>query len=175
MAQGIAAILQYRYAGDVLVNVFDDFQILKTYVDIMNLKFDGKFAVEYDISDDLEACLIPGMVLQPIVENALTHGLGNKEHDARLNIKGSIRKNEILFEISDNGQGMPPEKLQTLQDALAVREPGDFPEPGLRGVALVNVQRRIRIRFGDEYGINIDSIPGEGTSVTVSLPRILDN
>ena len=175
MAQGLAAILQYRYAGDVLVNVFDDFQILKTYVDIMNIKFDGKFAVEYDIKDDFETYLIPGMILQPIVENALTHGLGNKENDARLTLEGSVTENDILFEISDNGEGMPPDKLKTLQDALAVKELGDFPEPGLRGVALANVQRRIRIRFGDAYGIKISSIPGEGTTVTVSLPLISDN
>jgi len=175
MTEGLAAILQHRHAGDALVNIFDDFQILEKYIDIMNIKFGEKYSVEYEIEDSLEALLMPGMVLQPIVENALTHGLQSKACDAKLTIKGFTRGNDVFFEVSDNGAGIPPNRLKVIQENLAqatIAELSDFPEPGLRGVALQNIQRRVRTRFGDGYGVTIDSDFGGGTTVTLSMPVI---
>ena len=174
MADGLAAILQHQHSGDALVNVFDDLQILEQYVDVMNIKFDGKYTVEYDVEDKLEACMMPGLILQPIVENALTHGLQSKAQDARLIIKGLLRDDVVFFTISDNGVGIPPAKLKAIRDSLAGAEIGDFPAPGLRGVALENIQRRIRLRYGAEYGITVESDLGKGTTVTVSLPIVSD-
>ena len=181
MAEGLAAILQHRYAGDALVNIFDEFQILQQYIDIMSIRFGGTFEVEYDVADSLEACVMPGLILQPIVENALTHGLQGKDGGAILIISGRISElrtqnsnlsggEAVVFKISDNGKGIPPEKLKEIQISLAQTEFGDFLEPGLRGVALVNIQRRIRLRCGGDYGITIDSSVGKGTTVTVCLP-----
>ena len=178
MAEGLAAILQHQHAGDALVNVFDDFQILRTYIEIMNMKHDGRYAIAFDVSDRLEACLMPVMILQPIVENALSHGLGNKEADARLTIAGAIheetRDKTIVLTVADNGAGIAPDRLRAIRESLDLKEPGDFPEPGLRGVALANIQRRIRIRFGEGYGVTIDSTVGEGTTAKVTLPLISD-
>lgn len=170
MADGLAAILQHRHKGDALVNVFDEFEMLNQYISIMNMKFDEKFIVEYDVDDRLEACRIPGFILQPIVENALTHGLQNKESDAQLCIRGYIRDAAVIFEISDNGNGMPREKLTEIKRELRDLVISDFPEPGLRGVALTNIQRRIRIQCGDNFGIIVNSTPGSGTTVVVYLP-----
>ena len=174
MAEGLAAILKHQHSGDALVNIFDDFQILGKYVDIMNTKFENKFQVEYDVDDKLETYKMPGLILQPLVENALSHGLQNKEFDARMVIKGYLQGGKIVFEISDNGCGISPEKLTEIQENLIIAELSDFPSPGLRGVALSNIQRRIHIRFGEGYGIGISSTLGEGTTVTVTLPVILD-
>lgn len=174
MADGLAAILRHRHTGDAYVNIFDDFQIIEKYVDIMNIKYGGKFDVEYDVDDRLEAYMMPGLILQPIVENALTHGLAYKVGDARLVIKGSIGDDRIVFELADNGAGILPDKLKFMQHGLENTEYDDFPEAGLRGIALRNVQRRIRLRCGDEYGIWIDSAFGGGTTVTVTLPLVPD-
>jgi two-component system sensor histidine kinase YesM len=171
MADGLAAILRHQHAGDTLVNIFEDFQVLERYVDIMNIKHDGKFTVEYTVDDELEAYMMPGSVLQPIVENALTHGLGGKAADARLTVRGGIRDGRVVFEVEDDGCGIQPDTLADIRDALA-RAGGGFPQPGLKGVALVNVQQRIRIRCGEGYGLRLDSAPGEGTRVTVTLPMV---
>jgi two-component system sensor histidine kinase YesM len=173
MAEGLAAILQHLHTGDALVNVFDDMQILEKYLDIMNMKFDGKFSVKYEIDDRLVGCLVPGFILQPVVENALMHGLGNKEGDAQLKITGAIHDETIVFAVFDNGAGIKPERLQELQEGLAHTELSDFPNPGLRGVALQNIERRIRLRHGDGYGIKLASEYGKGTTVTVVLPLII--
>ena len=114
------------------------------------------------------------MILQPIVENALTHGLHNKDIHAELLIDGKVQDKMIIFEITDNGSGIPPAELQELQRKLSTVEIEDFPEPGLHGVALCNIQRRIRLRFGNEYGIVITSTMEKGTKVSVKLPFIAD-
>jgi two-component system sensor histidine kinase YesM len=172
MAEELAAILQHLHTGDALVNVFADLEILEKYIDIINMKFDGKFSVKYAVDDKLVACRMPCFILQPIVENALMHGLGNKERDAELTITGVIDGGSIVFQVSDNGAGIAPPKLKELQESLAQTELGDFPEPGLRGVALLNITRRIRISHGDCYGISVASEQGKGTTVTVTLPLI---
>jgi len=182
MAEGLAAILSHQHTGEALVNVFDDFHILRLYLDIMRIRFGQAVHVEYDVEDALEACLMPGLILQPIVENALTHGLqarltentADEGAAARLSIKGFMRERSICFEIADNGVGMEAAKLKSIQDSLLPGAAGDSPEPGLRGIALANIERRIRLICGEGYGLSIDSKPGEGTVVTVSLPVVAD-
>jgi sensor histidine kinase YesM len=175
MADGLAAILQYLHAGDALVNVFDDFLVLGKYIEIMNIKFNGKFIVEDFVDDRLLDYKMPGFILQPIVENAFVHGLGNQEKNAKLIIKGFLENGNIVFEITDNGKGILDAKLNEIRLSLAQTELSDFPKPGLRGVALVNAQRRILIQCGEGYGITVASDCGKGTKVTVTLPQLPDN
>ena len=182
MAEGLAIILKHQHRGDELINIFIDFEVIESFVSIMNTRFDEKFIFDYEIEDILSGFLTPGFVLQPLVENALVHGLKNKEGEARLFIKGflkegfrdGIQEGMVCFEISDNGAGIPPAKLEKIQKDLAEPEHGDFPEPGLHGVALLNIQRRIRLRFGEGYGIAVASSLGKGTTVTVKLPVLYD-
>jgi signal transduction histidine kinase len=174
MAESLAAIIKHQHKGDALVNVFVDFEIIESFIRVMHQRYGEVFTVDFNVDDRLEACLIPGFILQPIVENALDHGLLSKETDARLEIIGRICGDKVVFEISDNGAGIAPEELRTIQGSLVNAAPADFPEPGLHGVALVNIQRRIRLRFGDQYGLAIESRQGGGTDVTVTLPLIPD-
>ena len=175
MAEGLALILKHQHKGDELINIFIDLEVIESYISIMNTRFGEKFIFEFDIEDVLSDCIMPGFVLQPLVENALVHGLKNKEGEARLFIKGALREDMVCFEISDNGAGIPPAKLEEIQNGLAAPEPGDFPEPGLHGVALLNIQRRISLRFGEGYGISVASTLGKGTTVTVRLPALYDS
>jgi two-component system sensor histidine kinase YesM len=174
MTSGLASILRHRHSGDKYVNIFDDFQILEKYVDIMNIKYGGKFIVDYDVDDRLAAYMMPGLILQPIVENALTHGLAYKEGEARLAIKGFFQGDTVVFELADNGAGILPNKLEYILEGLENTEYDDYPEGGLRGIALRNVQRRIKLRCGEGYGISLDSVFGGGTIVTVTLPLVPD-
>ncbi len=171
LTDNLGELLQYQRGGDTLVGVFVSIQMLRKYLELADARFGETFAVTYSISDKLEACLMPRFILQPIVENAVTHGLQGRTK-ARLSIKGCIEDGNIRFEVSDNGDGIPPAKLREIQDKLAESEFDDFPDPGHHGVALTNIQRRIKLRFGGEYGISVSSVWGEGTTVTVTLPHI---
>jgi two-component system sensor histidine kinase YesM len=175
MAGGLGFLLKHQHKGDVPVNVFDEFLALQKYIEVMNTRHGGKFTYDYELDEALCDYLMPGFIMQPVVENALEHGLGNKEQDARLYIKGFIDNGRVCIEISDNGAGLPPAKLKSVRENLEIAEPSDFPEPGLRGVALMNVQRRIRLQCGNDYGVQIESDFGKGTTVTLTFPLIPEN
>ena len=174
MAEGLAVMLRYRHTGEALVNVYVELSVLIKYISIMNIRYDGRFDCEIDIEEGMDDCLMPGFVLQPVVENAFLHGLAQKWHDARLLVKGRIQEDVIRFEISDNGAGITPKKLKKIRSNLEQTETGDFPEPGLHGVALENIQRRIRLQLGSRYGIKITSPPNTGTKVIITLPLIYE-
>ena len=174
MADGLAQIIKHRHTGDDLRNLFLELEMVGEYVAVMNIRFDDKFIVDYDVHDELVECLVPGLVLQPVVENALLHGLQNTDGEARLHISGYIEDDAVFLVVFDNGIGISSEKLNDIQQGLNLEQNliGHFPEPGLSGVALSNIQRRIRLWFGNAYGLSIDSTPHEGTTVIIRLPII---
>ena len=172
MADGLAQLIKHRHTGDTLRNLFIELEMVEAYISVMNIRYYDRFAADYDVDDGLVEYLIPGLILQPVVENALTHGLQNKDGLAKLNICGYLEGDSVILEVADNGCGIAPEKLLEIQFALEATIIGDFPEPGLSGVALSNIQKRIKIWFGPWYGLSIDSAHGEGTTVTIKLPAI---
>ena len=173
-ANGLCFLLDHQHKGDLPVNVFTEFRALGKYIEVMSIRYSRNFSYDYDVDESLVDYVMPGFILQPVVENALEHGLRDKDQDARLFIKGLIRDEKVCIEISDNGAGIPPGKLKTLRDSLTNAEPRDFPDPGLHGVALMNVQRRIRLQYGSECGVEVESDFGKGTTVTLSFPLIPD-
>ena len=176
MAEGLGFLIRQQHKGDMPVNVFTEFMVLDKYIEVIKIRYSDEFSYDYDLDDRLSGCVMPGFILQPVVENSVEHGLREKtlEQGARLFIKGVIQDGKVHIEVSDTGAGIPPGKLKAIQESLASAEPQDFPEPGLRGVALMNIQRRIRLQFGNEYGVGIESDFGKGTTVTLSFPLILE-
>ena len=172
MADGLAQVIKHRYSGDDLRNVFIELEMVEVYVDIMNIRYNGRFIAEYDVDDGLAGYLMPGLVLQPVVENALTHGLHSKESESLLRIRGYLEESAVIIEVYDNGAGIEADKLDVIKRALEATDTGDFPEPGLSGIALLNIQKRIQLWFGDNYGLSIDSVLNEGTTITIKLPLI---
>ncbi len=174
IAEGLALMLKHSHSGEALVNIFADFEVLEQYISIMNIRYNDKFEVSYNVDDTLADYMIMGLILQPIVENAITHGLSEMNCNAKLVINGFIKDNKVCFEISDNGKGITKNKLALIQDRLLLKNAGDFPEPSLNGVALINIERRIKLKYGEQYGISIESEYEKGTTVTVVLPIIPD-
>ena len=175
MADGLAQILKHKNSGDAMCNLFLELEVIEKYISVMNIRYNGKFKAEYDVSDALAAYSIPGLILQPVAENALVHGLKNKDSGALIHICGYVKQETLFLEVSDNGSGIMPDKLKEISETLEAADAGSSPEPGLSGVSLLNIQRRIRLRFGDCYGVSVDSVLGEGTTVTVKIPAVPDN
>jgi LytS/YehU family sensor histidine kinase len=171
-AQNLAYMLKARHTPDTEINVFEQMEDAERYIEIMNIRSDDKFQVVMDVHDELFRCRMLVQVLQPIVENALTHGLGNKKSDCRLNISGRLENGGLLFEVSDNGVGMKPEELRALQDALDIAGGQDDVEYRLKGIGLTNIQRRIRTRYGKRYGLTVGGGSEEGLTVTIRLPVV---
>ena len=153
------------------------------------MRWENKFEFVEEIDPELLSYPIPRLVLQPVVENALVHGLEEKSGKGRLTITGRFEekqgsKRDIVFVVSDDGQGMKEEKLLSLReklnsaseatasvsstDSTGPTTPYD-PDLGSNGIALVNTHTRLKLLYGEGYGLSIDSQPGKGTTVTIRL------
>ena len=132
----------------------------KSYIAIESILYEGKLTIEYDIQHT--AFRLPPLTLQPIVENALYHGIKNRRGRGLITITGTREGENILLQVHDNGAGMSQERLEMLQNGIYQEKRGRF--------GLWNVHQRIRLYCGENYGLTFESVPGEGTTVTVKLP-----
>lgn len=174
MAGNLVAMLQHLHASENEVNVYAEVENVIRYIDIMNIRKNNKYTITENLSDILIEYRMPGQILQPIVENALFHGMGNQTGECILTISGELENNALLIHVADNGKGIPSSTLKELKQCLNKADEQDLPKKGLSGVALVNIQKRIWTRYGKSYGIIIESEEGKGTTVTVRLPVIED-
>lgn len=141
---------------------------IRDYLALMNLRFDYEIYLSLNIPQVLYEQEIPKMSLQPIVENAIYHGIEELAEDTNIYIKGISGDGEFRLEVSDAGKGMTAEELERVKKKLAgaVEASGGTGN----GIGLKNVQDRIRMNFGEEYGLEIYSEPGCFTKVIMKLP-----
>ena len=157
----------YRTAlskGEDMVTVETCIQNMEAYLEIQLTMHDHSFTVEWDIDLDIKNEKMPKLLLQPVVENAIEHGIDEKEEGDKkifLSFKGQGDDVEII--VRDNGTGMEQEKAETLVTYQA------------KGYGLKNVNDRIRLLYGEAYGIRIFSEPGEGTTVIMRFPKEIRN
>ena len=173
LCDGLSFLLRYANAGDSFISGMDEFFVLSKYAEIMEIRYPGRFTVDIDMVDELEEIELPRMLLQPIIENSIVHGIigGAMESGGEVHLYSEMAGDKVRFVIEDNGCGMSAAALEELRDNIANADAGDVEVEGLSHVALVNIERRIHSYFGKEYGIIIESEPGRGTKITVELPR----
>ncbi len=150
------------------VTVKEEIEYIRNYVALINLRFDYSISLSLSIPDIILDQKIPKMSLQPIVENAIIHGLEQLAADAYIYIKGTVLGSDGLIEITDPGRGMTGETLENLHKKLS----GEMEADGGagNGIGLKNVQDRLRITFGEGYGLDIQSKQDYFTKVTVKIP-----
>ncbi|NOU75668.1 HAMP domain-containing protein [Paenibacillus sp. LMG 31458] len=156
----------YRAAlskGRETITIEEEVRNVKDYLSIQRIRYSDVFTFEFDIRGEVLGGLIPKLTIQPLVENAIYHGLKTKGSLGILKVTGEIVEGKIKIIVSDDGVGMQPERLEAL-----VKKP-ESPEQAV-GYGLRNVNDRIQLYFGDEYGLQIESQLGQGTEVTLWLP-----
>ena len=145
-----------------LVTLRQETELSKIYLDIMQKRFKNRFQAVFDLEEDTLDCALPRLILQPLMENALLHGLLYCEKtDALLQCRAWREGEELIIEVEDNGSGMPPETLERLQHTDDADE---------RGLGLGNVRKRLRLFGGSGASMRIHSQEGKGTCVSLSLP-----
>lgn len=150
------------------VRVEEEIAYIKNYLILINLRFDYEIYLSLNLPEEVMKQEIPKMSLQPIVENAIYHGIEELAEDTNIYIKGMIRDEACVIEISDAGKGMEEEELKRLRKRIAGEMEPDGGDGN--GIGLKNVQDRIRMSFGAGYGITVDSKSGCYTKVTVRVP-----
>lgn len=153
-------------SGKTIIPIEDEIRHASNYMNIQKVRFKDAFTIDFDIEEKIKRFCTVKLIVQPILENAVYYGVKDME-DGEISVKGFMGEDgDIYITVSDNGFGMSSEEVEgLLTDESRVRKKGS-------GVGLINVQRRIQLRFGQEYGLNIDSEPDEGTTVTIHLPAI---
>lgn len=153
------------------VRLGDELKYLQSYLQIQNLRFGKRLNLAFDAPEECFEYLVPKLILQPLVENCFEHGLSERAGRWIVTIRAVVSGEDLLLSVTDNGVGIPPEKLEQIRATL---ESGT--ELSLRGaehIGLTNVNARIRLMFGGEdYGLTIDSDPDTGTSITVRLRAV---
>lgn len=165
----LGELLRYSmkwFAGNV--HIRDELQYIQNYITLMNLRYDFVITLSVKIPEEIYAQEIPQMSLQPIVENAIIHGIEDSDEDAVIYIKAVVRENDFDIEITDSGKGMDQEQV----DLLYKKMKGEVEVSGGsgNGIGLKNVQDRIRMEFGEKYGLAFAAKEGCYTKVIVTLP-----
>ena len=137
---------------------------IANYLLIQKMRYESQLDYEIDIADDIMRNKTLKILLQPFVENAIYHGIRGSADKGMIVIRGMRADGNIVFEVEDNGQGMTPEQLQRLQ----LPEDGE----GRKGIGIRNVDERIKLYFGREYGVHIRSELEAGTCVTITIPTL---
>lgn len=167
----------FRYcisSNEHLVKIREEIHHIEDYNYIQKYRFEDRYDMVIEVEDEeILEYYIPKMTLQPLVENAMIHGLEKIEGKGLITIKLIHTDKKVVIVITDNGAGMNEEQLSKLN----ARMNGTFLDVGQRkeghsGIALTNVNSRIRITFGDEYGIHYQSVEGMGTDAIITVPIV---
>lgn len=152
--------------GHTIISIRDELQHAQSYMNIQKIRYKNKFEVVFDIDPEiLDHCVVK-LVLQPILENAINYGIREMDGCGIINVCGKKVDDRIILSVSDNGMGIPDDEIGfLLKDTNRIRKRGS-------GVGLVNVNNRIKILFGGQYGLYIESELDEGTTVYINIPAI---
>ena len=179
MTEALATFFRYTISNvEQLVTLEDELDNIESYYIIQQYRFGERLSLTVDCGDEDREVLynyrLPKLTLQPIVENAIFHGIERKVGKGSIRIKVEATEMRLIITVSDDGLGIEPERLRELTEKLG-KPAFDYVKPDGEkkgGIAIVNVNNRIRLLFGEEYGINIFSTVGIGTDVEINLPRI---
>lgn len=151
-----------------MVPVSMEIKNIQDFILIQNIRNNNRIEVECHIDENIADCLIPHFLLQPLVENSIVHGFDQKSGKGILVIRGSRWEDDMLFSLEDNGFGMTEVQIRNILT-------GENRGNKYTSIGIKNVIDRIKINFGPDYGLNIQSVVGEGTRVVVRLPVIRKN
>lgn len=151
--------------GKAIIPIGDEVEHVRNYLMIQEVRFKNRFTYSFDVEEGVERYGTIKLILQPIVENCIYHAMEFMDGDGEIRITVKIEKGEILFCIADNGCGMTEDVVERIMA-------GESFSKGKGGVGLQNVQERLRLVFGEGYGLSLSSEPDEGTEVFIRIPAV---
>ena len=157
--------------GKDRIPIEDELHHVSLYVNIQNMRYSNRLSLEINVDNDIRSYLIPKITLQPIVENSITHGIFAKgDVEGKILITGSIINNDIYLKVSDDGIGIKESDLPLILSSEKSKS-NDIKSKG-SGYGIKNINERLKLYYGDDYGLSFSSIYEKGTTVTIKLPII---
>ncbi|MGB8455565.1 MAG: histidine kinase [Anaerocolumna sp.] len=165
MAESLIKILSGSFkSSNSFYTIREEIEILESYIYLMKIRYSNNFDVKIDAAEDCMNNQIPRLLIQPIVENSISHGLQDKEDIGHISITIFKRESIINLIVEDDGYGITEDKIKHLLE--------DKKQNG-ENIGIANVQRRIKLNYGDEYGIIMESKPGQYTKTIIRIPETL--
>lgn len=170
----------FRYSSDLSkqeISLYQEIDHIKDYLYIQSIRYDGAFTYQIIIGEELYSCLVPKLMLQPVVENAFKHGFKNQMTqqggDRQLQIRANCFESDLILSVTDNGMGMDENKLAELRQKLCSPLTEIAPvDSDIEGIGLINVHQRIQLNYGTDYGLTLISEgEGKGLSVSIRIPK----
>lgn len=170
MTRSLSSIFRYSVKGAEAIELGQEIEMIKSYIQIQQVRFADRFTVHYSFTDESLRHIVPKMILQPLVENAVYHGIETTLRPCRLEIAGFIDgSGALMVDVRDDGVGIDAERLEEIRLMLSEQRSGFDDPKGWQSIGLVNVNNRIRLMFGEEYGMLIDSTDGKGTHIRLRI------
>lgn len=165
MITALGDIMRYAIRqNQKLVTMDEELKWAKNYAYLQKMRFEDRFDIVFDVDPDILSLKVPRLFLQPYLENAIIHGMENTEADGLIRVTaGRDDRGRIRVVVADNGCGIPAERLEAIR------------KKGVSGVGITNLDERLKLEYGPAYGVAIDSVPGEGTTVVILLPVLHEN
>ncbi|MEZ3453497.1 MAG: sensor histidine kinase [Oscillospiraceae bacterium] len=153
---------------DGMVTLESELEFTKSYLELQAARFGDRVSYSIYCEVDRSYKILP-LIIQPIVENAFVHGIEGEKANGKIDIKVFYRSEKVIIEVSDNGQGIPADKLREL---LAKLEKNDTSSG--KSIGLTNVNKRIKMYHGEQYGLTVETTLGHGTTIRTTLPKKAD-
>ncbi len=151
--------------GKDIIMIREELLHAKSYLEIQQFRYQDILEYEIDVPEEFHEYMIPKITIQPLIENALYHGIKNKRGGGMIRITAKRDGDDFMISVTDNGIGMTPERLEEVRSVLTSDAPSDNTIYGL-----YNVNERIKLKFGSKYGISLDSVYNEGSTCNILLP-----
>ena len=152
--------------GKTIISIEDEVKHARNYMNIQKIRYKNSFTVDFDIQEEILKCCTVKLIIQPLLENAIYYGVEGMDGEGEIYVKGYRKEDDIYIDVIDNGIGIPQESAQ-----LLLTEDNHVHKHG-SGVGIINVHNRIKLRFGEQYGLEIESEPDEGSTFRIHLPYI---
>ena len=164
----LGSIFKYSVKGESEVSLKTEINIIESYIKIQSSRFGPRLKYENSIPQDLLSLKIPKMILQPIVENAVFHGLERRVGEGRITITGEVTNNSLILSVHDNGVGFSKGVLNEVQQQISN---GNSSYENNEKIGITNVNNRLKLMYGEEYGLEIRSMEYD-TTISLKIPVI---
>ena len=161
LAAKLAKILRTSISSAQFITLQEEMTLVESYAKIQKIRFNGKFDFRYEIAPETEEILVPKLIVQPIVENAVIHGLADAD-EGHIFVRAYLERKELVIEVSDDGCGISDEVIRRLGNRDKEQKNGH--------IGFYNVDTIIRLHYGKDYGLRAERLAAGGTKVTIRIP-----
>ena len=170
ITMALSKVFRFAVKGENIVSVEEEVSYIREYAKIIDYRFMGKIDVDIEMEDAVKEKRVIKLMLQPLVENAVFHGLEQKLEDGEVDVSIHMHgEDHIMFVVEDNGCGIEPARLVWMRDNLDSRPTGQ------KGIGVANIYQRLKLFYGDDVVFQIESRLGEGTRITIIIPDELES